>query len=166
MGNIRGDVEVCQRIFDSLLVVGDDRESSDLGSGTRSGWDCTEFCFGAQFREVKGDAQLLEGGVRIFIECPHCLCSIDWRTAADRNDPVRLEFAHFFSASHNGFDRWVCLDSFKQANLHAGLLEVVANLVKESKTFHAAAANNDDGTFAVQCFECFQSIFAMIKISW
>ena len=69
-------------------------------------------------------------------------------------------------ASHNGFDRWVCLDSFKQANLHAGLLEVVANLVKESKTFHAATANNDDGTFAVQCFECFQSIFAMIKISW
>ena len=165
-GDVRGDVEVSQRVFDAFVVVGDDREGGDFGSGAGGGRNRAEFCFGAQFREVERDAQLLEGGVRVLIERPHRFCSVDWGAAADRDDPVRLELAHLLGALHDGLDRRVGLDALEQANFHAGLFQVVANFVQETKALHAAASDNHDGAFALQGFQRLQSAFSMIKISW
>ena len=147
--NVWSDIEVSQRIFNAFLVVGDNRESGYFSSGTRSGWDSAESSFFAKFWEVKWDAELFKGGVWIFIECPHCFCSIDWRTTADGYDPVRLEFTHHCSTFHNGVNRWVWFNAFKQSNFHACFFQIITYFVQEAKTFHAAAADNNNGTFSL-----------------
>ena len=147
--NVWSDIEVSQRIFNAFLVVGDNRESGYFGSGTGSRWDGAESSFFAKFWEVEWDAELFKGGVWIFIECPHCFCSIDWRTAADGYDPVRLEFTHHCSTFHNGVNRWVWFNAFKQSNFHACFFQIITYFVQEAKTFHAAAADNNNGTFSL-----------------
>ena len=95
-GNIRRNVEVCQRILDTLVIVGDNRECGYFGCRTGCRRNCTELCLCPQCREIKRCAKVFKLGIRIFIECPHCLCSIDRRTAAHGNNPIRLKFPHLF----------------------------------------------------------------------
>ena len=164
--HIWGDVKVGQWVLYAFVVIGDDRECSDLGSGAGGGRNRTESGFCAQLREVEWDAQLLEGGVRVFIEGPHRFGRVDRRAAANRYDPVWLELAHLFGALHDRLYRRVCFDTLKYANFHASLFEVVTYLVQKSKALHAAAADYDDGAFSVEGFQRFQCALAVIQVSW
>ena len=86
-------------------------------------------------------------------------------TAADGNNPVRLEFLHGSSALHDGLHRRVGLDSFKQGNFHAGFLQIGFGTIQESETFHRTAADTDHGAFAGQRFEGFQRVGTVIQVA-
>ena len=64
-GNVRCDLKVCQRILDSLGVICDNGESSYLCGSSGCGGNGAEMRFRAQLREVKGNDQILEGGIRM-----------------------------------------------------------------------------------------------------
>ena len=119
---IRCDVKVSQRIFDPLCIIRDNGECSYLGSGAGGRGNSAGLCLCAQGWEAEWCDQILKACFRVFIEGPHSLCSIDWRTAAYSYDPVRLEFFHSLCALHNGFYRRIRLNSLKQLNLHACFL--------------------------------------------
>ena len=121
-GNVRCDVEISQRVFDAFVVISDDRKCRYFRSSSRGRGDSAEFCFRPQCREIKRSNQIFKCCFRIFIKCPHGLGCVNWRTAAHRNDPVRLKFAHFCRALHDGFYAWVRLYIFKQFHFHASFL--------------------------------------------
>ena len=134
--NIRGDLKVSQRILDALCVIGDNGESGYLGCSSGSRRNCTEVSFRSQLREVERNDKIFKGRIRVLIECPHCLCGIDWRTTADGNDPVRLEFGHCLCAFHNGLNGRVWLNALEKLNFHAGFLQISLNAIEESALSH------------------------------
>ena len=101
-GHVRGDIKVGQRIFNALLVIGDDAEGGDFrgcAGGRRNGAE-PGFC--PQGGEIEGYRQLVEGGFRVFVESPHGFGRVDGGSAAHGHNPIRLELPHLFSAPHNG----------------------------------------------------------------
>ena len=119
-GNVRCDLKVCQRILDSLGVICDNGESSYLCGSSGCGGNGAEMRFRAQLREVKGNDQILEGGIRMLVKGPHCLGSINGGAAADGYDPVGLEFLHGLCAAHYGLYGRIRLNAFKESHFHAG----------------------------------------------
>ena len=113
-GDIGGDFKVGDRILDALLIIGNDGEGSHLGSSAGGGGDGAEVCLAAQRRDAKDLAHILKG------DDPHGLGGIDGGTAADGNDPVRLEFLHCSRALHDGLNGRVRLDTLEQLHFHAG----------------------------------------------
>ena len=164
-GHIRGDVEVRQGILDALLIIGNNRERGDLGSGAGGGGNRAEPGLLAQRGEGEGGDEVLERGLRILIEDPHGLGCVDGAAAADGDDPVGLEFAHGLSALHHGLHRGIGLHALKQLHRHAGGLQIVADLVQKAKALHAAAADHDHGTAPLQLLQCIQGTLAVIQVS-
>ena len=164
-GDIRCDVEVRQRILDTLRIVGNNSESGDLGGSAGRGRNGAELRLRAQRREAERGDQVLKGDLGIFIKRPHGLRSIDGRTTAHGNDPVRLKLTHGRRTAHHSLNRGVRLHVFKQAHFHAGLLQVALYLVQKAEALHAAAANNDDGLFAFQVGQLRDRALAMIQIT-
>ena len=148
--DVRRDVEVGQRVFDALLVVRDDRERRDFRRRAGGRGDRHKLCLRAQRRELKRRDQVLELRLRILVKCPHRLGGVDRGTAADGDDPVRLEGAHRFGALHDGLDGRVRLHALKQLRFHAGLFQISDHLVQKPEPFHTAAADHNDRAFAVQ----------------
>ena len=165
-GHVWRDVEVSQRVLDALCIVRDDGECGHLGRRAGSGRDGAEVRLGAQRREVERDAEILEGGLRIFVERPHGLRRIDRGTAADGNDPVRLELAHCRRALHDRFDGRIGLNAFKHRDFHARFLQVVDDLVQEAETLHGAAADHDDRLLAPERLKRIKRVLAVVKIPW
>ena len=127
--NIRSDIEVSQRIFNALVIIGNYGERGHLGGSAGGGRNRQEFRFLTQSGESKRSDQVFKLSVRILIKSPHSLRGVNRRTAADRNDPVRLEFLHGLGALHNGFYRRIRLNAFEQHSFNAGLVQIVDNLV-------------------------------------
>ena len=142
-GDIRGDFEVSDRVFDAFAVVGDDRESGHFGSSAGSGGNCAKLSLFAEFGNTKNLAHIFKGAVRIFIFDPHCLRGIDRGTAANGNDPVRLEFLHRSCTAHYGFDRRIGFNTVKNLHFHAGFLQISFSAVKKAETLHGAAADTN-----------------------
>ena len=92
--HIRGNIEVCQRIFDPLLVIGDNCKCGNLRSGSGCGRDRAEMRFLAQLGEGERSNQFFKGYIGIFIESPHGFGCVYGRTAAHGNNPVRFKFLH------------------------------------------------------------------------
>ena len=151
-GYIRGDLEISDRIFNSLLIVCNDRECSNLCSSSGSRRNCTEMSFSSQFRDTKYLTHIFKGNVRILIFDPHCFCCVDRRTTTHSNDPVRLECFHSCSALHYGFYGRIRLNAFVKLNFHSCFFEVLFCLIKESEAFHGTAANTDDCFLTFKCF--------------
>ena len=149
-GNVRCDVEVSQRIFYAGLIIGDNGESGHFRSGSGCTRDSGKFGFLSQFREVKRNAEIFKGGVRIFIECPHSLRSVDRGTAAHGNDPVRLKLAHCLCAAHDGLNGWVRLNALKYFHFYTGFFQVADSLIQEALTFHGTAAHDEHGFLSFQ----------------
>ena len=139
-GDIRGDVEVGQRVLDALGVVGDDGEGSDLGSGTGGGGNGAEVSLLTQLGEAERLDDVIEGLLGILIEDPHGLSGIDGRAAADGDNPVGLELAHGLGALHDRLDGRIGLDALEQFDLEAALFEVGLNVLQEPAATHRAAA--------------------------
>ena len=134
--HIRRNVKVCKRIFHARLIICDDGERRNLcrcSGGRRYG---CEFGLLSQFREVKRHAQIFKRGLRIFIECPHGLSCIDWRSSSHRYDPVWLKSTHCLSAFHNRLNRWIWLNAFKQFYFHTAFLQISDGFIQESLTLH------------------------------
>ena len=133
-GDIGGDLKVSDRILDALLIIGNDGEGSHLGSSAGGGGDGAEVCLAAQRRDAKDLAHILKGDVRILVLDPHGLGGVDGGTAADGNDPVRLEFLHCSRALHDGLNGRVRLDTLEQLHFHAGFFQVSLGTDPGSRT--------------------------------
>ena len=164
-GDIRGDVEVGQRVLDALGVVGNDGEGSDLGSGAGGRGDGAEMSLLTQLGEAERLDDVIEGLLGILVEDPHGLSSIDGRAAADSNDPVGLEVPHSGCALHDGLDGGIGLDALEKLNLHAGLFEVGLNILQEPAAAHRAAARNDDGLLALEVLHLVASSLTKVQIA-
>ena len=100
--NIRCDLEIGDRVFDPLLIIGNDGERRNFRCGSGCRRDSTEFRLGAELRKSEDLAHIFECCLRIFILDPHGLRRIDRGTSADSHDPVRTKVLHKFRAAHNG----------------------------------------------------------------
>ena len=67
-GNVGRNVKVCQRIFNTLLIVRDNCKSGNLRCCSGCGGDSTEMSFLAQLRERKRSNQIFKGSVGVFVE--------------------------------------------------------------------------------------------------
>ena len=152
--NVRRDFEVCQRVFDTFFIVCDNCERGYLGCCSGCRRNCTEVSFLTKFRHSEYFAHLLEGDVRILVFDPHCLCCVDWRSAAHCYDPVRLELFHRFCTAHNRLYRRVRLNSFEKLYFHASLFQVIHCTIQETEAFHGTAAYTDHCAFSLKCFQC------------
>ena len=121
--------------------------------------------FGTKLREVKGNAEILESCVRVFIESPHCLRGIDRRASADCDDPVGLGFSHCRGAGHNSINGRVRLNAFEKLDFHSGFFQVINSSVQKAKTLHAAAADNDESLFTGQILQFINCTFSVVKVS-
>lgn len=164
-GDIRGDVEVCQRVLDALLVVGDDGECGDLGSGAGRRGDGAELGLGAELREGEGHDGLLEGLLGILVEQPHGLSGVDGRAAADADDPVGLEVLHGLGTLHDGVNGRIGLDALEDLYLEAGLLEVRFDVLQETAAAHRAAAGDDHGAGALEVLHLMTSALTKIQVA-
>jgi len=163
--HVRRNIEVGQRILDTFLVIGNDREGGDFRRRARGGRDSTEFRLCAQRREIERRAKRFKCGIGILVEGPHRLCSINRRTAADGYNPIRLELAHRLCTLHNRFHGGIRLHTLKQTDFKAGFLQILLHSVKKSELLHAAATDNNNRALAFQCFQSFKRSFSMIQIS-
>ena len=163
--HIRGDIEVSQRIFHTGLIVGDYGECSYLCCRAGSGRDGCKFCFLTQLREIKRNAQILEGGIRVLVECPHSLCCVDRGTATHGYDPVRLELSHHSCALHNSLNGRIRLNNLNQLYFHTCFLQVCNCAIQEALFLHGTAANNEDSLLALQVLQLFKTSFSVINIS-
>ena len=163
--NVGRDLEIGDRIFDPLLIIGDDGEGGHLGSGTGGRGDRAEMRFCTELRQTEHFAHILEGNIGVFVLDPHGLGGIDGGAAAHGYDPVGLELLHFRSAAHHGFDRRIGFNPFDQGDLHACFFQVGDGAVEESEFLHTAAADADDGALSFKGFEGLQSALAVIEIS-
>ena len=102
--NIRSNLEVSKRILDAFFIVSNNRESSNLGSGTGCGRNSTEACLLTKLGNPEYYTHLFKGNFRILILDPHSFCSINRRTTADSYDPVGLKFSHSLCTTHNGIN--------------------------------------------------------------
>ena len=164
-GHVGGDVEVGQGVLDALGVVGDDGEGGDLGGGAGGGGDGAEPGLLAQLGEAEGGDQILEGGVGVLIEGPHCLGRVDGGAAAHGDDPVGLELPHDGRAVEHGLHRGVGLHVLNETGLDAGLLQIGQGFVHEAEPLHGAAAQHQHRPGALQGFQVLQRIGAVIDIS-
>ena len=146
--NIRCDLKVSDRIFDTFLIIGDDGKCSYLCCSSRSWGNRTEMRFLTKFWNTKHLAHILKCDIRIFVFDPHSLCRIDRRTSSDRNDPVRTKLFHRLCALHYGLHRWIRLNSFKKLYFHAGFFQILFCAVKKTETFHGTTAYADNRLFA------------------
>ena len=163
--DIRRDVVVSERVLDALVIVGDDRECGDFGCRARGRRNCTEVCLRAELREAERRDDRFKAGVRVFVEHPHRLCSVNRRTAAHCDDPVRLELAHNFCAAHDGLNRRVGLNALKQLNFHAAVLQILYGAIQEAHTLHRAAADNDDCTLAAEVLQLLERSLTEVYVS-
>ena len=164
-GDIRGDVEVGQRVLDALFVIRDDGECGDLGSSAGGRGNGAEVSLLTQLGEAERLDNVVEGLLGILVEDPHGLSSIDGRTAADSNNPVGLEVAHSGCALHDGLDGGIGLDALEQLDLHAGLFEVGLNVLQEPAAAHRAAARNDDGLLTLEVLHLVASALTKVQIA-
>ena len=164
-GDIRGDVEVGQRVLDALGVVGDDGEGGNLGSGTGGRGDGAEVSLLTQLGEAERLDDVIEGLLGILVEDPHGLSGIDGRAAADGDNPVRLELAHGLGALHDRLDGRIGLDALEQLDLEAAFLKVGLNVLQEPAAAHRAAARNDDGLLALEVLHLVASALTKVQIA-
>ena len=151
-GNVRRDIKVSQRILNTLVIVRNYRKCSYFCRSTRCRRNCTKFCLCPQCREAKRCNDFFKCSIRILIEYPHCLCSVNRRATTHGNDPIRLEFPHCFCTLHYGFYRRIRFNAFKQLHFHAGFFQISHRLVQKAKPLHGTTANNYDCFFASQRF--------------
>ena len=122
-------------------------------------------CLAAQRRDAEHLAHLLKGDVGVLVLDPHGLGCIDGRAAAHSDDPVGLKLQHGFGTAHDGLDRGVRLDAFKQLYFHAGFLQVGDRTIQKAEPLHGAAADTDHCLFAGEGLQRFQSALAMVQIT-
>ena len=164
-GDIRGNLEVGDRVLDALLIIGDDGERGHFRCGAGSRGNGAEVCLLAKLRQAEDLAHILKRNVRVFIFDPHSFCGIDRRAAAHRDDPIRLELDHLLRTLHNGLNRRVRLNAFNQLDLHAGFLQIADCTVQKAETLHGAAAYTNNSLLAFKMLQFFQSTLAMIQIA-
>ena len=164
-GNVRGDLEVGDRVFDALLIIRDDGECSDLGGRAGGRGDGAEMRLLAQLGDAEHLAHILKGAVRIFVLDPHCLGSVDGRAAADGDDPIRLIVDHDLRAAHHGVNGGIRLDAVKNLDFHPGFLQVSLGSVQEAEALHGAAAHADDRSLALERLQRLKSALAMIQVT-
>ena len=164
-GDSRGDVEICQRVLDALLVVGDDGECGDLGSGAGRRGDGAELGLGAELREGEGHDGLLEGLLGILVEQPHGLSGVDGRAAADADDPIGLEGLHGLGALHDRLDGRVGLDALEDLDLETGLLEVGLDVLQEAAAAHGAAAGDDHRLGALEVLDLVAGTLTEVQVA-
>ncbi len=117
--NVWCDFKISDRIFNPLLIIGNNRKCSYFGCGAGRRRNRTKMCFLAQAWDTEYFAHIFKGNIRIFVFDPHSLCSIDRRAAAHSDNPVRLKLCHRFRAFHYGLYRWVWLNAFKNLYFHS-----------------------------------------------
>ena len=164
-GDIRGDVEVGQRVLDALGVVRDDGERGDLGSGTGGRGDSAEVSLLTQLGEAERLDDVVEGLLGILVEDPHGLSGIDGRAAADGDNPVGLELAHGLGALHDRLDGRIGLDALEQLDLETAFLKVVLDVLQKTATAHGAAAGHDDGLAALEVLDLVTSALTKVQIA-
>ena len=135
------------------MIIGNNAECRNLSCCTRSRRNRAEFCFCTQCREIERSDQILKLGIWILVECPHRFRCINWRTTADRYDPVRTKFLHKLCALHNGLNARIWLYSLKQSHFHASFFQIIFYFLKETEAFHGTTANDNDCLFAFQIFQ-------------
>ena len=160
--HIRSNVEVCQRIFDTLLVISDNCKCGNFRCRSGCRRNRTEMSFLTQFREGKRSDQIFKGYIRIFIKCPHGFGCIDRRASAHGNNPVGFEFLHHFGTAHNCFYRRISFHTFEKLNFHAGFLQILFSLSQKSASLHGTAANYNNGFFSFKILQFSQRSFSMI----
>ena len=149
--NIRGDFEVCDRVLDTLLVIGNDRECGNLSCSSGCGGNCTEMSFLSQLRNTEYLTHIFKSDVRILVFDPHSLCCIDRGTAAHSYDPVWLECFHSCCTLHNSLYGRIRLDAFEKLNLHSCFFQILFCFIQKTEAFHGTAANTDHCFFAFKC---------------
>ena len=102
-GNIRCNLKVRNRIFDTFFIIRDNRKCRNLSGSTRCRRNRTEMCFLSEFWKPEYLTHILKCHIRIFILNPHSLCRINRRTATHSNNPVRFKLLHNFRSTHNSF---------------------------------------------------------------
>ena len=164
-GHVRGDLEVCDGVLNTLLVVGDDGEGGHLGSSAGGGGNGAEVSLAAQRRNAEHLAHLLKGDLGVLVLDPHSLGRVDGRTAAHGDDPVGLKLQHSLSTAHNGLYGRIGFDALEQLHFHAGFLQVFHRTVQKAEALHGAAADTDHCLFAGEGLQRFQSALAMVQIT-
>ena len=163
--HVGGDVEVRERIFNALLIVGYDRKRRNFGCRARGRGYGAEFGFGPQRGERERRKEFFKGSLGIFVEHPHRFCRVDRRTSAYGYDPVGLEFPHHFGAFHDRFHRRIGFDALEKSGFDTGFLKIGYRPVDESESFHRTTAEYHDGSFAGKVFELLKAPLSKIQIS-
>ena len=164
-GHVGRDLKVGNRALDAFGIVRDDRESRHLGGRAGRGGNGAEARLLAQLRQTEYLAHIFKRRLRIFVLDPHGLGRVDGRAAAHGNDPIRLEADHGLRAAHDGLDRRIRLNAFKQLDFHSRFAQVVRSFIQKAKALHGAAADADHRALAFKRFERFKRTLSMIQIS-
>lgn len=91
------------------MIIGNNAECRNLSCCTRSRRNRAEFCFVRSVGKLNGVIRS-SNPVSGYIRMPtHRFRCINWRTTADRYDPVRTKFLHKLCALHNGLNARICL---------------------------------------------------------
>ena len=103
--NIGSDLKVSDRVLDTLAVVSDDRESSNLGSSAGCGRDCAEMSLFAELRECRIPCTYPQ----MYISGYSYLIHIAFAASIGEPPPIATiqsgsNFEHSLCASHNSLD--------------------------------------------------------------
>ena len=82
----------------------------------------------------------------LFVEEPHGFGCVHWRTAAQRDNGVRLEAAHQIGAFIDGLDAWIGFDIGKQLDGHFvfALMQLVGDFIDKAQINHRTVSHNHD----------------------
>ena len=127
--NIGSNLEVSDRILDTLVVICDDRECGNFSSCTRCRRNSAEVSFLSEFGNTEYLTHIFKCAVGVLVLYPHSLSCVDRRTAAYCYDPVGLELEHCVCTLHNCFNRRIRFYILKELNLHACFLKISLSLL-------------------------------------
>ncbi len=122
-------------------------------------------CLLAQLGEAERLNDILKLGLRILIEHPHGLCSINRAASADGNDPVRTEFLHRLCAPHDRLDRRIRLNALKELYLETSALQILLHILEEAAATHAMAARDNNCLVTLEIFNLMTRTLAEVQVT-
>ena len=161
-GHSRSQRIVGERILLVSLRVRNDCERSDLRTGTGCGRDADQLGLLAEFRELECTLtdihefllDIIKVYFRMLIHEPHDLGCVHCRTAAERDNGIRLKTAHQFKALLNRIETRIRLNLTEHFTIDrtSSCHEDSFDLADISQLVHAAVGDDHDAIHGLHVF--------------
>ena len=163
--HLRHQLIVSQRVLNACILIGDNRERSNLGTSTSRSRNSDEVSLLAHVREGvnsltdidEAHCHIHKVSLGVLIQDPHDLTSVHCRTTADSDDAVRLELSHSLCALLCGSQGRIRLNVRECGVDNAHLIKSVSDSLGEATLVQEGVSYDEHSLLAHNVLELLKS---------